>query len=320
MTCCKYITLVLLVLCNISFSVSASWIDNFNSLDKDYYLIQLYTFPANGCNMLEENVVASDSMLKIYVTKATDTTDRHYDGGDLGDQHYRLYGLYRVKMKPSRLKGSVSAFYIMNKWQAVGWEHKEIDIEFLGKNPTKIQLTNHDFQNGGTVWKNASTTVDLGFDFSEDFHEYAILWTPDTVRWFADGKLLHSEGQYVPHEPLEIRMNYYVGNAEEHGVLEWLGPIDTTGIPDSTLYDWVRYDPLDSIPAEYERYITNSIKVRSLLKNRILPNTATYKKNFTLTGRMIPISKGNNIELPATGMIVGKTNHIKSVNSWYYLK
>lgn len=240
----------------------AGWVDDFDRLDTGRWLVQLYTFDANGCNMRAENVVARDSVLRITVTQATDTTDRKWDGGDLGDQQYRTFGLFRTRMKPSRLKGSVSAFYIMNKWVEKAWEHKEIDIEFVGMNPTKIQLTTHDFQQGGTVWKNDSKTVDLGFDYSEAFHEYAILWRPDTVFWFADGRLLHKTGRYVPQVPLETRMNFYVGNPLQDGVVEWLGPIDTAGIPAVTEYDWVRYDPLDSLPAPYSGWGTTALRSR----------------------------------------------------------
>lgn len=230
------------------------WMDDFPALDTKRWLIQLYTFDANGCNMRAGNVKVVDSVLRITVTKAIDTSDRKWDGGDMGDQQYRTYGLFRTRMKPSTLKGSVSAFYIMNKWVRANWEHKEIDIEFVGKNPTRIQLTTHDFQDGGTTWKSDSKTVELGFDYGEAFHEYAILWRPDTVFWFADGRLLHRTGRYVPHEPLETRMNFYLGNPLQDGVVQWLGPVDTAGIPDTTEYDWVRFDPLDSLPDPYRAF------------------------------------------------------------------
>ncbi len=249
-------------------AVQAWWQDDFATLDTDRWLIQLYTFDANGCNMRAENVKARDSILTITVNRAVDTTDRKWDGGDLGDQNYRTYGLFRTRMKPSKLKGSVSAFYIMNKWMPVAWEHKEIDIEFLGKSPTQVQLTTHDFQKGGTVWKNDSKMVGLGFDFSQDFHEYAILWRPDSVLWFVDGRLLHRTGKYVPQVPLETRMNFYVGNPLEPGVVQWLGPIDTAGVPDSTQYDWVRYDPLDSLPEAYRSWAPTGISSRTALLQR----------------------------------------------------
>lgn len=241
----------------------AWWQDDFATLDTRRWLVQLYTFDANGCNMRAENVKAQDSVLTITVTPAVDTTDRKWDGGDLGDQNYRSYGLFRTRMKPSKLMGSVSAFYLMNKWVEKAWEHKEIDIEFLGKSPTRIQLTTHDFQDGGKVWKQDYEMVDLGFDFSEDFHEYAILWRPDSVFWFADGRLLRRSGKYVPQVPLEMRMNFYLGNPLQSGVVQWLGPVDTAGIPDSTLYDWVRFDRLDSLPEAFRAWAPTGISRRA---------------------------------------------------------
>jgi len=268
-------------------AASAAWVDDFATLDTDRWLIQLYTFPANGCNMRAENVEVRDSLLRIHVTRATDTTDRAYDGGDLGDQQYRTYGLFRTRMKPSRLKGSVSAFYLMNKWKPSAWEHQEIDIEFLGKNPTKVQLTTHHFQDGGTVWKNDSKTVSLGFDFAADFHEYAILWRPDSVLWFVDGRLLHKTGLYVPRVPLETRMNFYVGNPLEDGVLQWLGPIDTTGIPAVTEYDWVRFDPLDSLPEAYRAWAPTAVSRRAS-GTRI--GAVAGRASYDVGGRFAPAS------------------------------
>jgi len=276
-----------LLACLATSSFSA-WQDDFDSLDTGRWLIQLYTFPANGCNMRADNLRIDDSMLDIHVTRATDTTDRKWDGGDLGDQQYRTYGLFRTRTKPSALKGSVSAFYIMNKWVATNWEHKEIDIEFLGMNPTGIQLTTHDFQNGGTVWKSDSKTVDLGFDFSRDFHEYAILWRPDTVFWFADGKLLHKTGKYVPQVGLETRMNFYVGNPDESGVLQWLGPIDTSGIPAVTRFDWVRFDPLDSLPAPYRAW-----SLPTAIRDRRPHAAATSGSWFDSRGRRRSLGTGH---------------------------
>lgn len=281
---CPFVHNLLTALAVSVLSASAAWVDDFATLDTDRWLIQLYTFPANGCNMRAENVEARDSILRIHVTRAIDTTDRPYDGGDMGDQQYRTYGLFRTRMKPSKLKGSVSAFYLMNKWKPSNWEHQEIDIEFLGKNPTKVQLTTHHFQNGGQDWKNDSKTVSLGFDYSEDFHEYAILWRPDTVLWFVDGSLLHKTGLYVPQVSLETRMNFYVGNQLEDGVLQWLGPIDTTGIPAVTEYDWVRFDPLDSLPPQYRAWGATGVTRRT---TRTVSGPVPGRGRFDAGGRAV---------------------------------
>ena len=228
-----------------------SWSDDFDRLE-NRWLIQLHSFDACGCNFVPAMVTAKNSILSIAVGKTSDRSrPKAYDAGDMGSTIFRMYGLYLVKMKPFGVRGGVSAFYLMNRWQPADWEHKEIDIEFLGKDHRKIQLTTHDFQHGGTVWKNSAETVSLGFDYTSDFHVYGILWTENSVTWYADGTVLRRTGDYVPREPLQIRMNAYVGDMKIPGVQAWLGPLHDEDLPAETRYDWVQFFPLSALPAEY---------------------------------------------------------------------
>ncbi|MEO6993314.1 MAG: family 16 glycosylhydrolase [Lacunisphaera sp.] len=230
---------------------AGSWSDDFDRLEPTW-LIQLYSFEACGCNFVPAMVAVKDSILSITVDKTTDRSrPKAYDAGDMGSTVFRTYGLYLVKMKPFGVRGGVSAFYLMNRWQPTDWEHKEIDIEFLGKDRGKVQLTTHDFQQGGTVWKNSAETVSLGFDATDDFHVYGILWTEKSVTWYVDGKLLRRTEDYVPRELLQIRMNAYVGDMKTPGVQAWLGPLHDEDLPAETRYDWVHYYPLSSLPAPY---------------------------------------------------------------------
>jgi endo-1,3-1,4-beta-glycanase ExoK len=230
-----------------------SWTEDFNSLDADKtWLIQLYSFDASGCNFVPEMLQVQDSVLSIQVRKNPHPElPKPYDGGDMGSNEFRSYGLYSVRMRASAARGTVSAFFLMNRWQPAEWEHKEIDIEFLGKDTRRVQLTTHDFQKGGTVWKSSAKSIDLPFDWSADFHEYAILWTPESVTWFADGVRLRTTRDYVPHEPLQIRANYYAGDPRTPGIREWLGPLQDADLPAHTDYDWIRFVPLQDVPPQY---------------------------------------------------------------------
>lgn len=229
-----------------------SFFEPFSRLDSSLWETQLFSFDGNGCNMVRENVVVDNSILKLAVSKNSDPAlPKTYNGGEVGLNRYQLYGLFIVRMKPLGTPGGVSAFFLMNRWQPANWEHKEIDIEFLGKDRRMVQLTTHDFQNGGKVWKNSAKTMDLGFDYRSDFHDYAILWTAESVKWFVDGKLIRTETQYVPHEPLQIRMNVYVGDMKVYGIKEWLGPVEESQLPAATEYDWVKVYALENLPEEY---------------------------------------------------------------------
>lgn len=229
-----------------------SFYEPFDRLDSSVWEVQLFTFEGNGCNMVKDHVAVDNSVLKLSVSRNQDPSlPKLYNGGEIGQYRYQLYGLFMVRMKPFGTPGGVSAFFLMNRWQPENWEHKEIDIEFLGRNKRKVQLTTHDFQKGGKVWKNSSKTLDLEFDYTAAFHDYAILWTAESVKWFVDGRCIRTETQYVPHEPLQIRMNVYVGDMAVQGIREWLGPVDQTQIPATTEFDWIKVYPLGHIPEEY---------------------------------------------------------------------
>jgi Glycosyl hydrolases family 16 len=65
---------------------------------------------------------------------------------------------------------------------------QEIDIEFIGKDTRKMLV--NVFYNPGVEgsrmeygYRDAPTLIDLGFDASEDFHEYEIEWREGSIRW-----------------------------------------------------------------------------------------------------------------------------------------
>ncbi|MEO7689674.1 MAG: family 16 glycosylhydrolase [Sphingomonas sp.] len=234
-------------------SIAPHWTEDFQKLDPARWEIQLYSFPANGCDMHADQVQAANGALQLKVTHlGTPHAGKICKAGEIGSRRFFQYGLFQVRMVLPALRGGVAAFFLMNQWRPEKWEHKEIDFEFLGNKPDEVQLTNHDFQQGGTVWKSAVTQAKLGFDFAAAPHDYAILWTPASVRWYVDGRLLHEEKQYVPHEPLQIRANIYLGAPNEPGVTAWLGPLDKRSRSATATYSNLRYFPLDALPPEFK--------------------------------------------------------------------
>ncbi len=226
--------------------IPVSYYESFDTLDPGKWGYQLYTFDGNGCNMRKENVRVDSSLASLKTEVNLDPTlPKKYNGGEIADTRFYLYGYYSVRMKSNLCKGTVSAFFLMNQWTALDWEHKEIDIEFLGANRAAMQCTNHDFQDGGRTWKSSSKTLALPFDAGAAFHEYGILWTPDSVSWFADGRRMHTDTSYVPHVPLQIRINYYAGEAAVPGILQWLGEVEDACLPTTVDIDWIKRQTLE---------------------------------------------------------------------------
>ena len=162
-------------------------------------------------------------------------SERPYASGEYRTNSFYRYGLLEGRFKAAKGNGLVtSLFFYTGPSDGNPWD--EIDVEILGKDPTKMQINY--FTNGAGSHE---AIIDLGFDASQAFHDYAIYWTPDSIRWYVDGKLVHTEDGSrgaLPTHAGRIMMNLWPGI----GVDGWLRPFSYSG-PVRAQYDWVRFTP-----------------------------------------------------------------------------
>ena len=144
----------------------------------------------------------------------TSSSVKSFTGGEYRTNDNYSYGMYEVKMVPAKTSGIVSSFFLYTDDPV--WD--EIDIEFLGKDTTKVQFNY--FVNG--IGKH-EYLCDLGFDASLSAHTYAIEYKSDSISWYVDGIKKHtvtkSAGK-LPSHKMQIMMNLWNGI----GVDSWLGP------------------------------------------------------------------------------------------------
>lgn len=198
----------------------------------DYYNSQLWEKAdgwSNGgmfnCTWSANNVNHYDGKVHLSITNAPNG----YYGGEIRSRDKFGYGLYQVNMKPAKNPGIVSSFftYTSNPWD-------EIDIEFLGKDTTKVQFN---YYTNGVG--NHEYLYDLGFDASQSYHTYAFNWQPTYIAWLVDGNEVYRAYDNIPSNPGKIMMNIWPGI----NVDDWLDPYNgKTGLTAS--YDWVAYDPV----------------------------------------------------------------------------
>ncbi|MFJ8959799.1 glycoside hydrolase family 16 protein [Lentzea sp. NPDC102401] len=158
---------------------------------------------------------------------------RPYASGELRTANFYTYGRFEMRMKAAKSSGAVSGFFTYTG-QTDGQPWDEIDIEILGKNPTQMQ-TNY-FTNGTG---NHETIINLGFDSSAGFHDYAIEWRQGRIQWFVDGRLVHTENGSrgpLPTHPQRFMANLWAGT----GVDGWTGPFNYTG-PLNAVYESAKY-------------------------------------------------------------------------------
>ncbi|MGG7148193.1 beta-glucanase [Clostridium butyricum] len=182
-----------------------------------------------NCTWRSSNVNFSNGIMNLTLNKDTQGGTKPYAGGEYRSNDTYGYGLYQVNMKPAKNTGIVSSFFT---YTGSPWD--EIDIEFLGKDTTKVQFNY--FTNGVG---NHEYVYNLGFDAAQSYHTYAFNWQPTYIAWLVDGKEVYRATKDIPSHPGKIMMNLWPGT----GVDSWLG--DYNGVtPLNASYDWVSYDPM----------------------------------------------------------------------------
>ncbi|MBP3618004.1 MAG: glycoside hydrolase family 16 protein [Lachnospiraceae bacterium] len=179
------------------------------------------------------NCTFTDDKMQLIID--TDSGKIPYSGAEYRTRKFYGYGRYEVSMKPIKNDGVVSSFFTYtgpsdkNPWD-------EIDIEFLGKDTTKIQFNYFTNSRG-----NHEHMHDLGFDASEEFHTYAFEWHEDKIVWFVDGVEVYTATENIPKTRGKIMMNAWCGK----GVDGWLKAFDPSNLPITAEYEWFSYTPFE---------------------------------------------------------------------------
>lgn len=141
------------------------------------------------------------------------------------------YGVFAMSAKLPIGNGIWPAFWLLpvdKSWPP------ELDVmEVIGREPTKLYTTIHIGKGRPAIGKGTDVKIDL----SADFHEYAVDWGPETIKWYFDRKLVFT--QPTPpefHKPFYILANLAVGKPENWGG----APDKTTKFPATMEIAYIR--------------------------------------------------------------------------------
>lgn len=183
-----------------------------------------------NCTWRADNIAfTDDGFLRLSLTSPS---AGQYDGSEYRTTSKYGYGRYEVQMKPAAHPGIVSSFFTYTG-PSEGEPWDEIDIEFLGKDTTKVQFN---YFKGGVGGH--EHVYDLGFDAAKEIHAYAFEWKKDSITWYVDDKPVYTAEENIPSVPGRIMMNLWNGT----GVDDWLGPYDGQA-PLYAYYDKIRFIP-----------------------------------------------------------------------------
>ena len=161
------------------------------------------------------------------------------------------YGRAEARIKVPEGAGVWPAFWLLGAdIDKIGWpDCGEIDImEFIGREPRTVYGTIHGPGYSGANGIGRSTTISAEKGVPDKFHDFAVEWTENYIRWFLDGKQyaivtkedLPSGARWVFDREFFIILNFAVGG-------RWPGsPTSATQFPQSMLIDYVRVSPLRS--------------------------------------------------------------------------
>lgn len=182
----------------------------------------------------EEQIILRPHGIDIVLDRSREG-DKPFTSGELQSEETFRYGYFEARMRPPRGSGLVTGFFT---WIRDGAERTwdEIDIEILGRDTRSVQFTY--FRRG----HRHIVTRPLGFDAAADFHTYAFEWTPQYLRWYVDGRLMHEErGSNGPLPRSRQRLFIHLWNTET--LTDWLGPIDPREGPWTLSVACVAYAP-----------------------------------------------------------------------------
>ena len=175
-----------------------------------------------------DNVVLDDGIANISLY---DKDDKNY-GAEIKTYQGYLYGYFGGRAKTFKKSGTVQ--YIFTYTGGWKYDHDEIDIEFLGKDTTKVQFNYYDNGVGGHEY-----VYDLGFDSSEDFHDYGFKWEADRIIWFVDFRPVYSVKATLDQWGF-LFVNVWAGQ----GVDNWLGEYTPQAEKLTAEYAYLSYAPL----------------------------------------------------------------------------
>ena len=181
------------------------------------------------------------------------------------------YGRIEIRARIPFGQGIWPAFWMLgSNIESVGWpDSGEIDIiENIGREPSSVHGTVHGPGYSAGEGISGAFSLPDGGRFSDEFHVFAIEWSPSEIRWFSNGEHYHTVtptslpfgAKWVFDQPFFLLLNVAVGGL-------WPGyPDTTTTFPQSMHVDYVRvYErkPTIDLPGDTSRNVTEKIEAEN---------------------------------------------------------
>lgn len=219
------------------------WNDEFNGTALNRSKWNVVTTPEDGEAFGESYFADSPETIRVangVLEMSAAPIGRHkYSGARLETQGLASwrYGRFEARIKVAQGAGTLTSFWMLHqdptleKWPNGG----ELDIlEQLGRHPKLMEAVLHykgvdKDRNHVMKW--------LDEPVGDDFHNFALEWTPEGFFWFLDGELIHA---YPPRDAHPFNRDFFLILSLCVGGDWALSPNKQTRFPVTTQVDWVR--------------------------------------------------------------------------------
>lgn len=202
------------------------------------------TFPSNLALFSPKNVTAHIDRLALAVRHES-TPVREFTAAAIASRTSYLYGSFAAELRPSNVPGLITGLFLHRNGP-----RQEIDIEFLGRDTTKMFV--NVFYNPGPDgtkleygYRGTPTEITLGFDAAAEFHMYEIDWRANHIAWKVDGLTVYERVLWnptpIPDRPLEFNLNLWHSRSTE-----FAGRLDTNRLPTHAEVRSIAVTPSDS--------------------------------------------------------------------------
>jgi endo-1,3-1,4-beta-glycanase ExoK len=214
-----------------------SFVENFASLDKKrWYVSDGWSNGAHqNCTWSKGQVDLKDNTLTLGFAPQK-TKDRDYVCGEIQTNERYSYGTYEARIKAAAGSGfNTSFFAYIGPQQKQPWD--EIDFEFLGKDPSRVQLNTYVNGKGGH-----EKLVGVPGGADSKYNDYAFVWEKDRLRYYVNGQLVHTvtDPAALPTHPQKIFLSLWASDKMK----SWLGAFSMPSTPVSAEFSRVAFTAL----------------------------------------------------------------------------
>ncbi|XP_050237327.1 probable xyloglucan endotransglucosylase/hydrolase protein 27 [Mercurialis annua] len=134
------------------------------------------------------------------------------------NSYYHAYYSASIKLPSNYSAGVVVTFYTSNSKYYVN-NHDELDFEFLGNIRSQDWVIQTNVYGNGSMNRGREERFSLGFDPTQDFHTYSILWVSNSIIFYIDDipiretRRVDAMGGDFPSKPMSLYATIWDGSA-----------------------------------------------------------------------------------------------------------